>query len=246
LEPDGDRPVLLTGYGGFNISITPFFSPMLALWMEAGGVFGVPNLRGGAEYGEEWHRGGMLGNKQNVFDDFHAAAEWFLKEGWAKSERMVAVGGSNGGTLVGAALTQRPELFRTILCDVPVLDMLRYHHFLLAKYWMGEYGDPDNPEHFDFLHAYSPYHQVKDGVDYPAIFVGTAESDSRVDPMHARKMAARLRAATGSKNPILFWEERRAGHGFGTPLAKRIEEAADRAAFVFWGAGLRWGAGEQP
>ncbi|MHC4777283.1 MAG: prolyl oligopeptidase family serine peptidase [Planctomycetota bacterium] len=240
LKPDGDTPVLVTGYGGFNISITPYFSPLLALWMEAGGVFGVPNLRGGAEYGEEWHRGGMLEKKQNVFDDFHAAGEWFIEKGWTRPERMVAVGGSNGGTLVGAALTQRPDLYRTILCDVPVLDMLRYHHFLLARYWMGEYGDPDNPEHFEFLHAYSPYHQVKKGTDYGAVFVATAESDSRVDPMHARKMAARLRACNASQKPILFWEERRAGHGMGTPLAKRIEEVADRAAFVFWGAGIRW------
>jgi prolyl oligopeptidase len=240
LKKDGDRPVLLTGYGGFNIPITPYFSAMLVLWMEAGGVFGVPNLRGGAEYGEEWHKAGMLEKKQNVFDDFHAAGEWFLKEGWTTSKRMVAVGGSNGGTLVGAACTQRPELFRTILCDVPVLDMIRYHHFLLAKYWVGEYGDPENPEHFKFLYAYSPYHRVKDGVDYPAIFVGTAESDSRVDPMHARKMAARLRAATSSGNPVLFWEERRAGHGFGTPLSKRIEELTDRAAFLLWGVGQPW------
>jgi len=240
LEPDGNRPVLLTGYGGFNISLTPYFSPMLAMWMEAGGVFGVPNLRGGAEYGEEWHRGGMLEKKQNVFDDFHAAGEWFLEQGWTKSERMLATGGSNGGTLVGAALTQRPDLFRSIICDVPVLDMIRYHNFLLARYWMGEYGDPENPEHFEFLHAYSPYHRIEKGKDYPAVFLATAESDSRVDPMHARKMAARLRAATGSKNPILFWEERRAGHGMGTPLSKRIEEIADRFAFALWGVGQDW------
>jgi len=240
LVPDGNRPVLLTGYGGFNISLTPSFSPLLALWMEAGGVFGLPNLRGGAEYGEAWHRAGMLEKKQNVFDDFLAAGDWFVDQGWTKPERMAASGGSNGGTLVGAALTQRPDLFRTILCDVPVLDMLRYHHFLLAKYWIGEYGDPDDPDHFTFLHAYSPYHRVEEGTSYPAVFVATAESDSRVDPMHARKMAAKLQKASTSGRPVLFWEERRAGHGIGTPLKKRIETITDRVAFALWGVGQRW------
>jgi prolyl oligopeptidase len=239
LPKDGKRPVLVTGYGGFNIGLTPYFSPLFAIWMEAGGLFGLPNLRGGSEYGENWHKGGMLGNKQNVFDDFHASGEWFVENGWSTPDKMVAWGGSNGGTLVGAALTQRPDLFGTIVCDVPVLDMLRYHRFLLAKYWMGEYGDPDNPQHFNFLHAYSPYHRVKESEKYPAVFVGTAESDARVDPMHARKFAARLQAATRSGRPVLFWEERRAGHGMGTPLSKRIEDVTDRIAFAFRMSGVK-------
>ncbi|HUF36797.1 MAG TPA: prolyl oligopeptidase family serine peptidase, partial [Gemmatimonadales bacterium] len=230
LVRDGNNPVYLTGYGGFNISMTPAFSRSLLLWLEHGGVVAVPNLRGGGEYGEEWHQQGMLGRKQNSFDDFIAAAEWLVAERYTRPERLAVAGGSNGGLLMGAVLTQRPELFRAVVIQVPLLDMLRYHRFLIARLWIPEYGSADDPEQFRWLRAYSPYHHVRDGAAYPAVLLATAESDSRVDPLHARKMAARLQAATASapaEDPVLLWIDRSAGHGAGKPLADRIREAAD-------------------
>jgi prolyl oligopeptidase len=229
---DGNRPVYLTGYGGFNISMTPAFSRSLMLWLERGGIVAVPNLRGGGEYGEGWHQAGMLGTKQNTFDDFIAAAEWLIASGYTRPERLAAAGGSNGGLLMGAVLTQRPDLFRAVVIQVPLLDMLRYHRFLLARLWIPEYGNPDDPESFRWLRAYSPYHNVRDGVPYPAVLLATAESDSRVDPMHARKMAARLQAATGSDHPILLRLEPRAGHGAGKPLSKVLDELTDTWTFL--------------
>ncbi len=232
LRLDGRNPAMLTGYGGFNIPLTPYFSAVNVSWMEAGGVFAVANLRGGSEFGENWHKAGMLGNKQNVFDDFIAAAEHLSHAGYTSPSRLALVGGSNGGLLVSAALVQRPDVAAAIVCSVPVIDMLRYTRFLIARYWAGEYGDPDNPEHFRFLYEYSPYHHVKKGARYPAVFFRTAESDSRVDPMHAMKMAAAVQWATSSERPVLFWMTRKAGHGIGMPKEMMIEEVADEMAFL--------------
>jgi prolyl oligopeptidase len=237
---DGRAPVLLNGYGGFNVAMTPAFGRSLYLFLERGGVYAVPHLRGGGEYGEAWHRAGMLEHKQNVFDDFIGAAEWLLAQRWTTRERLAILGGSNGGLLVGAAVTQRPELFRAAVSQVPLLDMLRYHRFLIAQLWIPEYGSPDDPAAFQWLRRYSPYHHVTPGRAYPAVLFATAESDSRVDPLHARKMAARLQAATsaGDERPILLRIETRAGHGAGKPIAKVLDEAVDTWTFLFWQLGL--------
>jgi prolyl oligopeptidase len=238
LVPDGRTPTYLTGYGGFNISMTPAFSRSLLLWLEHGGLVAVPNIRGGGEYGEAWHQGGMLANKQHSFDDFIAAAEWLIDQGWTRPDRLAVAGGSNGGLLMGAVLTQRPELFGAVVIQVPLLDMLRYHRFLIARLWIPEYGSPDDPEAYRWLRAYSPYHHVRPGTAYPAVLLATAESDTRVDPMHARKMAARLQAATSSGRPVLLRLEAQAGHGAGKPLAKVLDELTDTWTFVFSALGV--------
>jgi len=238
IERNGNYPTLLMGYGGFGRSMTPFFSSAVMMWLEKGGVFAVPNLRGGGEYGEAWHQAGMLGNKQNSFDDFIAAAEWLVAQKYTSAGRLAIMGGSNGGLLVGAALTQRPELFRVVVCDVPLLDMVRFHRFQLARLWIPEYGDPDKAEEFKWLYAYSPYHQVKDNTPYPAVLLRTAEGDTRVDPMHARKMCARLLEASTSRRPILFWCDKDAGHGAGKPLSKQLDDLADAYAFLMWQLGM--------
>ncbi len=238
LVRDGSAPCYLTGYGGFNIPMTPGFARSLILWLERGGVLAVPNLRGGGEYGESWHQSGMLGNKQNTFDDFVAAAEWLIQQGYTRSERLAAAGGSNGGLLMGAVLTQRPDLFRAIVVQVPLLDMLRYHRFLIARLWIPEYGTAEDAEQYRWLRAYSPYHAVRAGTAYPAVLLATAESDTRVDPLHARKMVARLQAASTSGNPILLRLESRAGHGAGKPLSKVLDELTDTWTFVFHELGL--------
>ena len=230
---DGRGAALLTGYGGFNISHTPAFGRGVIQFLEKGGLYAVAHLRGGGEYGEDWHRQGMLDRKQNVFDDFLAAADFLLQQGHAGRGRLAIMGGSNGGLLVGAALTQRPGLFRAVVCQVPLLDMVRYHLFRIARLWIPEYGSADDPEAFRWLHAYSPYHHVRDGTPYPAVLITTGESDSRVDPLHARKMAARLQAATSSDHPILLRLETRAGHGQGKPLSKTLEEWTDVWVFLF-------------
>jgi prolyl oligopeptidase len=239
LTLDGNNPTVLTGYGGFNSSQTPYFARNHFLWLETGGVLAIPNLRGGGEYGEEWHKAGMLGNKQNVFDDFIAAAEWLISEGYTNPSRLAISGGSNGGLLVGAAMTQRPDLFKAVICWGPLLDMIRYHNFLIAKLWIAEYGSPDDPEQFKWLYAYSPYHRVKNGTAYPATLLLHGASDTRVDPMHAMKMVARLQAATSANNPILLRFETKAGHA-GTPLSKTIEEYTDRWSFVYWQLGVKY------
>jgi prolyl oligopeptidase len=242
LELNGKNPTLLTGYGGFNISLTPSFSAARYLWLEHGGVFAVANLRGGAEFGEDWHRAGMLDKKQNVFDDFIAAAEFLISDQITDKDHLAIQGGSNGGLLVGAALTERPHLFRAVVCQVPLLDMLRYQHFQIAKLWIPEYGSADDPKQFEWLYAYSPYQHVKPGTDYPAILFMTAESDTRVDPMHAKKMAAIMQAEAGNgqsrDRPILLRIESKAGHGAGKPLAKEIEEGVDVYSFLFWQLGV--------
>jgi prolyl oligopeptidase len=239
LEQNGLNPTYLTGYGGFNISMTPSFSRSLLLWLEHGGLLAIPNIRGGGEYGEGWHQAGILGYKQRSFDDFIGAAEWLIAERYTRPERLAAAGGSNGGLLVGAVLTQRPELCRAVVIQVPLLDMLRYHRFLIARLWIPEYGSADDPAQFRWLHAYSPYHRVRDGVAYPAVLLATAESDTRVDPMHARKMAARLQAATSSDRPVLLRLESRAGHGAGKPLSKVLDELTDSWTFVFSELGVQ-------
>lgn len=238
LERNGSAPTYLTGYGGFNISMTPGFARSLMLWLEQGGVLAVPNLRGGGEYGEAWHQAGMLAQKQNTFDDFIAAATWLIAEGYTAPERLAIAGGSNGGLLMGAALTQRPALFRAVLVQVPLLDMLRYHRFLIARLWIPEYGSAEEPEQYAWLRAYSPYHAVRDSVAYPAALFATAESDTRVDPFHARKMVARLQAASSSGRPVLLRLESRAGHGAGKPLTKVLDELTDTWSFIFRELGL--------
>jgi prolyl oligopeptidase len=238
LKIDGNRPTVLHGYGGFNVNQTPGYISSLPMWLEAGGVYCVANLRGGGEYGEDWHRAGMLANKQNVFDDFIASAEWLIENGYTSRERLAISGGSNGGLLVGAALTQRPDLYRAVVCRVPLLDMLRYHEFRIAKLWIPEYGSAEDPDQFQWLHAYSPYHRVQEGVPYPAVLLTTAESDSRVDPMHALKMAARLQATSSADHPILLRVESKAGHGAGKPLSKTIDEQTDIWSFLAWQLGV--------
>jgi prolyl oligopeptidase len=242
LELNGKNPTLLTGYGGFNISLTPTFVGGRYLWLEHGGVFAVANLRGGAEFGEDWHRAGMLDKKQNVFDDFISAAEFLILDKITDKDHLAIQGGSNGGLLMGAALTQRPDLFRAVVCQVPLLDMLRYQNFQIAKLWIPEYGSADDPKQFDFLYAYSPYHHVKQGTEYPSILFMTAESDTRVDPMHAKKMAALMQAEAANgqsrERPILLRIEPKAGHGIGKPITKQIEEGTDIYAFLFWQLGV--------
>ncbi len=241
LKLDGKNPTLLYGYGGFNISLTPTFRADRIPWLLGGGVYAVPNLRGGGEYGEGWHEAGMLGQKQNVFDDFIAAAEYLVKQRYTSPEHLAILGGSNGGLLVGAAITQRPDLFAGAVCAVPLLDMLRYQDFLMAKYWVPEYGDPADAEAFRWLRAYSPYQNIKPGVRYPATLFTAGEHDSRVHPMHARKMVAQLQAVARNDfddDPIMLWVEREAGHGAGKPLSMRIRDATDVLSFLAWQTGM--------
>lgn len=228
---DGAGPTLLTGYGGYNINRTPLWSPNFVPFLEAGGLIAEPNLRGGGEYGEDWHRAGMLGRKQNVFDDFFAAAESLVEHGHCRPAQLGIMGGSNGGLLVGVALTQRPELFGAVVCRVPLLDMVRYERFKIARLWAAEYGSAEDPEGFGWLYAYSPYHHVREGLPYPPTLITTGEEDSRVEPMHARKMAALLQAAN-PKALTLLRVDRRAGHGQGKPVGKMVQEEADIWAFL--------------
>jgi len=234
LKFDGDNPVLLYGYGGFNGSITPYFSTSRLVFLENGGVFAVANLRGGGEYGEAWHQAGMLDKKQNVFDDFIAAAEWLIQNKYTNSKKLAIIGGSNGGLLVAACMVQRPELFGAVICEVPLTDMLRYHKFTVGRYWVSEYGNAEtNPDHFKFIYAYSPLHNVKEGVTYSPSLITTADTDDRVVPSHAKKFAATLQAAAVGDNPILLRVETKAGHGGGKPTSKVIQETSDIYAFLF-------------
>jgi prolyl oligopeptidase len=241
LVPDGERPALLYGYGGFNVSLTPSFSPVAALWAEAGGVYALANLRGGGEFGEAWHRAGMLENKQNVFDDFIAAAEWLIDNGYTNPGKLAIRGGSNGGLLVGAALTQRPELFQAVLCEFPDLDMVRYYQFTENNNppALLEYGNAADPEQFQFLYAYSPYQRVQPGARYPAVLLTTGDADTRVPPLQARKMAARLQSATTSGRPILLHYDTKAGHAGGKPFGKIVDDLAMEMAFLFWQLGVK-------
>ncbi|MEN9279158.1 MAG: prolyl oligopeptidase family serine peptidase, partial [Thermostichus sp. DG_1_5_bins_95] len=232
LELTGDLPTLLYGYGGFGVSLTPSFSISLVAWLEIGGVYAQPNLRGGGEYGEEWHQAGTKLNKQRVFEDFIAAAEWLIANGYTNSSRLAISGGSNGGLLVGACMTQRPDLFAAALPAVGVMDMLRFHKFTIGWAWTSEYGSPENPEEFQALYAYSPLHNLKPGTAYPATLITTADHDDRVVPAHSFKFAAALQAAQQGSQPVLIRIETKAGHGAGKPTTKLIEEAADRWAFL--------------
>jgi len=241
LKRDGCNPTLLYGYGGFGISTTPEFDAGMVPWFEAGGLYALPNLRGGGEYGEDWHRAGMLEKKQNVFDDFIAAAEWLIAQGYTRPEELAILGGSNGGLLIGAAVTQRPDLFAAGIAQVPILDMVRYHKFLRARNWIPEYGSSDDPKQLAWLLSYSPYHNVKNGVKYPALLMTAGERDERVHALHARKMTARLQAATASDadaKPILLQVDRDTGHGMGTPTDKGIASLVDELSFVMWQTGV--------
>ncbi len=239
LEKNGNNPVKLSGYGGFNYSQTPFFSTTSIVWLEAGGMLAIPNLRGGGEYGEKWHEAGMKENKQNVFDDFIAAAKWLIENEYTNPEKLAISGGSNGGLLVGAVTVQRPELFKVVNCAVPLLDMIRYHKFGPARYWIDEYGSADNPEQFKYLYKYSPYHNIVDDTNYPAIIISAGENDARVDPFHSRKMVARMQNANPNVEPILLLLEKDSGHGGGTTLSMQIERTADTWAFLMNMLGMK-------
>lgn len=238
LARDGDNPVVLTGYGGFNVSQRPYFSTTYLVWLEAGGMLAVPNLRGGGEYGAKWHEAGMREKKQNVFDDMIAAGEYLISERYTRPERLGILGGSNGGLLVGAVAVQRPELMTAVVCQVPLLDMIRYHKFGLANIWAPEYGSAESPEEFAYLHRYSPYHAVRAGVRYPATLFTASENDARVDPLHARKMAAAMQAADPGGGPVLLIVQRKSGHGGGTTLSTRIAQVADEWSFLMARLGI--------
>ena len=240
VEPSPETPLMLTGYGGFAVSESPSWVVRGAAWCAAGGVFAVAGLRGGYEHGEAWHRAGRRANKQNVFDDFHAAGDWLVATGYTSRHLLAVEGGSNGGLLMGVAITQRPDLARAVHCAVPLLDMIRFPLFLIAKLWTDEYGDPAVAEEFAWLHAYSPYHNVAEGTEYPAVLFTTAEGDSRVDPLHARKMTAMLTWASAAQGaqPILLRQSGRSGHGQGKPANMRVRDDADVLSFFGWQLGV--------
>jgi prolyl oligopeptidase len=238
LTLDGSNPTVLYGYGGFNISLSPGFSISILPWIEQGGVYAVANIRGGGEYGEQWHQGGTLKNKQNVFDDFIAAAEYLVAEGYTNSQKLAVYGGSNGGTLVGAVINQRPELFAAAIPAVGVMDMLRFQRFTIGWAWTSDYGSSEDPDMFPVLYGYSPYHNLTEGVEYPAVMVTTADHDDRVVPGHSFKYAARLQACQAGKRPALIRIQTKSGHGAGKPTTMVIEEVADRYAFLHKTLGL--------
>jgi len=237
LQLNGANPTLITAYGGFDVSETPSFRDDAVLWAERGGVFALPSLRGGGEFGEDWHHAGMLEKKQNVFDDFFAAAEWLIANHYTRPDKLAITGRSNGGLLMGAAMTQRPDLFGAIVCGYPLLDMVRYHKFLVARFWVPEYGSSDDATQFPFLLAYSPYHHVVKGRKYPPVLFITGDSDTRVAPLHARKMAAEMQAAQGGDQPILLLYDTKLGHSEGRPVSKIIEEDTQVLAFLLWQIG---------
>jgi prolyl oligopeptidase len=236
-RPDAPRPTVLYGYGGFNVSLTPAYSAQALAWVAAGGVWAVANLRGGSEHGEEWHRAGMRERKQNVFDDFAAAGEHLVAQGWTTHEQLAVMGGSNGGLLVGAALTQRPDLAAAVVCSAPLLDMVRYELFGLGRTWNDEYGTAENPTELGWLLGYSPYHAVREGTAYPAVLFTTFESDTRVDPLHGRKLAAALQHATTSEAPVVLRRETSVGHG-ARAVSRTVGLAADQLAFLAEHTGL--------
>ena len=237
LKLNGKNPSLLYGYGGFNISMEPVFSPSNLILLENGGVYALANIRGGGEYGESWHKAGMKLKKQNVFDDFIAAAEYLIRENYTCKDRLAMFGGSNGGLLIGACMTQRPELFKVAFPAVGVMDMLRYHKFTIGWAWATEYGSSDSARYFTYLHGYSPLHNIKKGVVYPATMVTTADHDNRVVPAHSFKFIATLQALHSGTEPVLIRIQTRSGHG-ASNTSKAIEEAADRWAFMFYNMGL--------
>ena len=238
LELNGENPTLLTGYGGFDVAVTPYFSEEAAVWAERGGVWAEANLRGGAEFGEAWHHAGMMDKKQNVFDDFESAAEWLIQNKYTNTKKLAIQGASNGGLLMGAALTQKPDLFQAVVCMYPLLDMLRYQKFMVAQWWVPEYGSAENREQFKYLRAYSPYQNVHKGTKYPAVLFVTGDGDTRVAPLHARKMTALLQASTGSDRPILLMYDTKSGHSGGRPVGKQITDTTKILAFLSWQFGV--------
>jgi prolyl oligopeptidase len=239
ITKDGDNPIYLTGYGGFNVPIHPYFSSTYVVWLEAGGMIAIPNLRGGGEYGKEWHEAGMRDKKQNTFDDFIAAAEWLIEHKYTNSDKLAIGGGSNGGLLVGAVVVQRPDLFKVVYCGVPLLDMLRYHKFGYANIWAEEYGSAEDVDQFAYLVKYSPYHNVIDGTEYPTILFVGSENDARCYPLHARKMVARMQEANPNGEPILLIIEKKSGHGGGTTISERIGQRADIWTFLMDKLGMK-------
>lgn len=239
MVPGGDAPTLLYGFGGFGVNVTPEFSALAAAFVNAGGVFAVPNLRGGGEFGEQWHEAGSKDRKQNAFDDFIAAAEYLIAEGYTRPERLGIYGWGNGGLLVGACMTQRPELFNAVVCSYPLFDMLRYHRFHAGRFWLTEYGSSDDPEQFRYIHAYSPYHNVRRGRKWPAVLIISGDRDTRVDPMHARKMTALLQAEFGKDVPILLRYNPLSGHEGGQTMPEIVDECVDIYSFFYWRLGLR-------
>ncbi len=242
LKMDGQNPTYLYGYGGFNISLTPYFSFSRLVWLEHGGIYAVPSLRGGSEYGEAWHEAGMLDRKQNVFDDFISAAEYLINVGYTSPEKLAIAGGSNGGLLVSAVMMQRPDLFGAVECGVPVADMLRYHKFTIGWAWVNEYGSADESDQFPYLYAYSPLHNVKPGASYPPIMIITGDHDDRVVPSHSFKLISTLQENNSSDNPMLIRIETDAGHGAGMPTTKAIAKATDVWSFLLYSLGENWGA----
>ncbi|MCU0466027.1 MAG: prolyl oligopeptidase family serine peptidase [Anaerolineae bacterium] len=236
LQKDGQVPVYINAYGGFSIAMQPGFAP--TPWLEMGGVLAIPGLRGGGEYGEEWHQAGMFERKQNVFDDLHAAAEYLIREGWTHSGRIGIKGGSNGGLLTSAAITQRPDLYGAAVVGVPLTDMLRFQHFTIARFWVPEYGSSEDPAQFEYLLKYSPLHNIKPGTAYPPTFIQTGAGDNRVVPAHAYKFAAAMQAAQASDAPILMHVEMRAGHGIGKPLSLQLDDATDQIVFFMQAFGM--------
>jgi prolyl oligopeptidase len=223
LKLDGNNPTLLYGYGGFNVSMLPHYIGVTASFVNRGGVYAVACLRGGSEYGENWHKQGILKNKQNVFDDFISAAEYLIQQGYTNPKKLAIKGGSNGGLLIGAVVTQRPDLFKAAICAVPLLDMIRYHKFLIARYWIPEYGDPDKEEDFKYLLNYSPYHNVKVGISLPAMLIRAGENDTRVDPLHAKKFTALLQNSPWQINPVLLLIDFESGHGSGQSIDQQVQ-----------------------
>jgi prolyl oligopeptidase len=233
LKQDGTERLLMTGYGGFDVSITPHWSPAYAWWLEQGGWFAVPNLRGGGEYGEHWHEQAMFEKKQNVFDDWFAAAEYLIASKYTSPQHFAITGRSNGGLLMGASITQRPELFSAVFCGYPLLDMLRYQKFLQGPHWTTEYGSAEKEKQFFYLLKYSPYHNVKPGTAYPAVMFFTGDSDTRVDPLHARKMTPLLQSASSSGRPILLHYSLAGGHSAGVSVEQQIQDNADELTFLW-------------
>ncbi|PYQ53768.1 MAG: S9 family peptidase [Acidobacteria bacterium] len=234
LQRNGNNPTLLTGYGGFVLSSLPNFSATAVTWAENGGVYALANLRGGGEFGEEWHKAGMLANKQNVFDDFASAAQYLIDQHYTSPQHLGIQGGSNGGLLVTALLTQRPDLVKAVVCSYPLIDMIRYHRFLVARFWVPEYGSSEDPEQFKWIYAYSPYQHVVKGKSYPAVLFISGDSDTRVAPLHARKMTAMMQANTGSRNPVLLRYHVSSGHSGGEPLKEQVNNQAESLAFLMW------------
>ncbi len=232
IEKSGNNPTLLTGYGGFNISMTPYYSSRYVVWLESGGMIALPNLRGGGEYGTKWHEGGKLDKKQNVFDDFIFAAEWLIKNKFTSPNKLAISGGSNGGLLVGAVTVQKPKLFKAVDCAVPLLDMLRYHKLSIANTWVVEYGSSENPEQFEYLYKYSPYHNIQNNVNYPSMLITTSVNDARVDPMHALKMVAKLQEVNSKGEPVLLLIRKDSGHTGGTTISDNINQLSEELSFL--------------